>query len=82
AEFIDWLAQGEESAHDGMFLTFDTVFPERASEDDITAFYRPRPGLPFTAYRMADGRRRLVWTTFMPSQVDLDVANDRARAYL
>jgi sucrose phosphorylase len=31
---------------------------------------------------MADGRRRLVWTTFMPSQVDLDVANDRARAYL
>ncbi|MFP3416305.1 hypothetical protein SB773_33220, partial [Bacillus sp. SIMBA_074] len=23
-----------------------------------------------------------VWTTFMPSQVDLDVANDRARAYL
>lgn len=82
AEFVDWLALGEESAHDGMFLTFDTVFPDRASEDDITAFYRPRPGLPFTAYRMADGRRRLVWTTFMPSQVDLDVANERARAYL
>lgn len=82
AEFVDWLALGDESAHDGMFLTFDAVFPDRASEDDITAFYRPRPGLPFTAYRMADGRRRLVWTTFMPSQVDLDVANDRARAYL
>ena len=82
AEFVDWLALGEESAHDGMFLTFDTVFPDRATEDDITAFYRPRPGLPFTAYRMADGRRRLVWTTFMPSQIDLDVANDRARAYL
>jgi len=82
AEFVDWLAHGGESAHDGMFLTFDTVFPDGASEADITAFYRPRPGLPFTAYRMADGRRRLVWTTFMPSQVDLDVANDRARAYL
>lgn len=82
AEFVDWLAHGDRSAHDGMFLTFDTVFPDGASESDITAFYRPRPGLPFTAYRMADGRRRLVWTTFMPSQVDLDVANDRARAYL
>jgi sucrose phosphorylase len=82
AEFVDWLAHGERSAHDGMFLTFDTVFPDGASEADITAFYRPRPGLPFTAYRMADGRRRLVWTTFLPSQVDLDVANDRARAYL
>lgn len=82
AEFVDWLALGEESPHDGMFLTFDTVFPDGASEADITAFYRPRPGLPFTAYRMADGRRRLVWTTFMPSQVDLDVSNDRARGYL
>lgn len=82
AEFVDWLAHGDESTHDGMFLTFDTVFPHGATESDITAFYRPRPGLPFTAYRMADGRRRLVWTTFMPSQVDLDVANDRARAYL
>lgn len=82
AEFADWLANGDESPHDGMFLTFDTVFPDGATEDGITAFYRPRPGLPFTAYRMADGRRRLVWTTFMPTQVDLDVANDRARAYL
>jgi sucrose phosphorylase len=82
AEFVDWLARGDASPHDGMFLTFDTVFPDGANEHDITAFYRPRPGLPFTAYRMADGRRRLVWTTFMPSQVDLDVHNERARDYL
>jgi len=82
AEFIDWLEKQELSAHDGMFLTFDTVFPEGASEDEITAFYRPRPGLPFTAYRSADGRRRLVWTTFMPSQVDLDVRHPAAVAHL
>ncbi|MDN4613356.1 alpha-amylase family glycosyl hydrolase [Leifsonia sp. F6_8S_P_1B] len=82
AEFVDWLAHGDASAHDGMFLAFDTVFPDGANEHDITAFYRPRPGLPFTAYRMADGRRRLVWTTFMPSQIDLDVRNERARDYL
>jgi sucrose phosphorylase len=31
---------------------------------------------------MADGTRRLVWTTFMPSQVDLDVAHPVARDYL
>lgn len=82
AEFADWLEHGADSPHDGMFLTFDTVFPDGADEASITAFYRPRPGLPFTAYRMADGTRRLVWTTFLPSQVDLDVANDRARDYL
>lgn len=82
AEFADWLARGEASAWDGMFLTYDAVFPGGARERDITAFYRPRLGLPFTPYRRADGSRRLVWTTFMPSQVDLDVHHPAARAYL
>jgi sucrose phosphorylase len=82
AEFRDWLARGSESPSDGMFLTFDTVFPDGGSEAGITAFYRPRAGLPFTPYQMADGTRRLVWTTFMSSQVDLDVAHPVAREYL
>jgi sucrose phosphorylase len=82
AEFRDWLARGPDSPFDGMFLTFDTVFPAGATEQLVTAFYRPRPGLPFTPYEMADGTRRLVWTTFMPSQVDLDVAHPAARDYL
>ncbi|MCU1438386.1 MAG: gtfA [Naasia sp.] len=82
AEFADWLERQELSPHDGMFLTFDAVFPDAATEAAITAFYRPRPGLPFTAYRTADGRRRLIWTTFMPSQVDLDVRHPAAVRYL
>jgi sucrose phosphorylase len=82
AEFRDWLALGKASAHDGMFLTFDRVFPDRASEADITRFYRPRPGLPFTPYRSADGSRRLVWTTFMPSQVDIDITHPAGIGYL
>jgi sucrose phosphorylase len=82
AEFVDWLEHGEASVNDGMFLTFDTVFPGGATEADITAFYRPRPGLPFTAYRAADGTRRLIWTTFMPTQIDLDVKHPRAIEYL
>ena len=81
-EFLDWLARGPVSEHDGMFLTFDRVFGGRATEADITAFYRPRPGLPFTAYEQADGTRRLVWTTFMPSQVDIDVLHPAGEAYL
>lgn len=82
AEFQDWLARGSASEHDGMFLTFDRVFPDGASEADITRFYRPRPGLPFTPYRAADGTRRLVWTTFMPSQVDIDITHPRGLGYL
>jgi sucrose phosphorylase len=82
AEFRDWLEHGHASPHDGMFLTFDAVFPDGAREADIAAFYRPRPGVPFTPYRSSDGRRRLVWTTFMPSQVDLDVRHPAGIAYL
>ncbi|WP_282944659.1 alpha-amylase family glycosyl hydrolase [Cellulomonas endometrii] len=82
AEFADWLARGAASPSDGMFLTFDTVFPDGGREADITAFYRPRTGLPFTPYQQADGTRRLVWTTFMPTQVDLDVHHPAAVAYL
>lgn len=81
-QFQDWLARGDASEHAGLFLTFDAVFPDGASEADITAFYRPRPGLPFTPYIGADGTKHLVWTTFEPEQVDIDVRSPKADAYL
>lgn len=80
-EFLDWQARGAESEFDGMFLTFDVVFPDGGNEHDITEFYRPRPGLPFTAYEV-NGVRRLVWTTFMPTQVDIDINHPAGQAYL
>jgi len=80
-EFRDWQAQGSKSEHAGMFLTMDRVFPEGATEAGLTSFYRPRPGLPVTPYSVG-GQRRLVWTTFMPSQVDLDVEHPAALAYI
>ena len=80
-EFKDWQEKGEQSEFDGMFLTFDVVFPKGATEEGITSFYRPRPGMPFTAYEVG-GKRRLVWTTFMPSQVDIDIKHDAGKAYL
>ncbi|MEY4435020.1 MAG: hypothetical protein RIR16_1060 [Actinomycetota bacterium] len=80
-EFLDWQEKGDESEYAGMFLTFDVVFPNGADEEGITSFYRPRPGMPFTAYEVA-GKRRLVWTTFMPSQVDIDIKHEKGQAYL
>ena len=80
-EFLDWQAKGAASDYDGLFLTFDVVFPNGATEEGITSFYRPRPGMPFTAYEV-DGKRRLVWTTFMPSQVDIDIKHPQGQAYL
>jgi sucrose phosphorylase len=80
-EFIDWQEKGDASEFAGMFLTFDTVFPEGGTEAGITSFYRPRPGMPFTAYEVA-GERRLVWTTFMPSQVDIDIKHEKGQLYL
>lgn len=80
-EFLDWQQKGDESEYNGLFLTFDIVFPNGGTEEMITSFYRPRPGFPFTAYEVA-GKRRLVWTTFMPSQVDIDIKHEQGMAYL
>jgi len=80
-EFLDWQEKGDASAYNGLFLTFDTVFPNGGTEEMITSFYRPRPGFPFTAYEVA-GKRRLVWTTFMPCQVDIDIKHEQGMAYL
>ena len=81
-QFRDWLARGEASPYAGMFLTYGTAFPEGATEDTLTRLYRPRPGLPFSPYTLADGRKKLIWTTFTPQQVDLDVRHPVTRAYL
>ena len=35
--FLDWLANGERSEYDGMFLTFAGVFPDGATEEDAAA---------------------------------------------
>jgi len=74
ARFKDVRAKGEASRWSGMFLTFSSVFPDGATEEDLARIYRPRPGLPFTAMTLGD-HRRLVWTTFTPAQVDLNLTN-------
>lgn len=81
-EFTDWLRNGSDSRYDGMFLTLGSVFPNGVTESELAAFYRPRPGLPVTPYESDDRARHLVWTTFMPTQVDLDVAHPAALRYL
>ena len=80
--FRDWLAHGAASQYAGMFLTYGSVFPDGATEDTLLRIYRPRPGLPFTPYIRADGTRALMWTTFTPQQIDLDVRHPATRAYL
>ena len=81
-QFRDWSAHGRASAHDGLFLTYDRVFPQGASEADLLRIYRPRPGLPFTHATLASGEHRLLWTTFTSKQVDIDVTHPSGQAYL
>jgi len=81
-QFLDWSARGSASPYDGLFLTCDRVFPKGASEADLLAIYRPRPGLPFTMATLANGQRRLLWTTFTGQQVDIDVGHPQGLAYL
>ena len=81
-QFEDFSRHGRSSRHNGLFLTLDAVFPEGAREQDLTAIYRPRPGLPFTPVTLANGEKRILWTTFTPQQLDIDVRHEQGRAYL
>lgn len=80
-QFVDWRTRGDESEFAGMFLTRERVFPDGAADADIDLIYRPRPGRPFTDYEIA-GRTRQVWTTFTSDQIDLDMDDPAAWAYL
>ncbi|PZR53748.1 sucrose phosphorylase [Xylanimonas oleitrophica] len=79
--FLDVREHGDASPHAPMFLTLGSVFPDGATEEDLARIYRPRPGLPFTVMSLG-GRRRLVWTTFTPDQVDIDLRTPQAWEYL
>jgi len=81
-QFRDFSARGAASPHAGLFLTLDRVFPHGATEADLLAIYRPRPGLPFSVKTLANGERRVLWTTFTPQQADIDVTHPSGRAYL
>ncbi|KUN53984.1 sucrose phosphorylase [Streptomyces canus] len=79
--FRDVVEHGDASPHAGMYLTLGSVFPDGVTESDLARIYRPRPGLPFTAMALG-GRRRLVWTTFTPEQIDLDIRHPGTWRYL
>lgn len=81
-QYLDFHKQGEASAYSGMFLTYGRVFPSGAQESDLLQIYRPRPGLPFTKTRLADGTEHLLWTTFTSEQIDIDVRDTAGKRYL
>jgi sucrose phosphorylase len=81
-QFEDFRQHGDASPCRDLFLTYSGVFPNGASESDLLQIYRPRPGLPFTKVRLNDGTERLLWTTFTPEQIDIDVRSSAGRAYL
>jgi sucrose phosphorylase len=81
-QFQDFQQRGGESAFRDLFLTYDRVFPKGATQSDLLALYRPRPGLPFSGANLANGEKCLLWTTFSPQQIDIDVTSPAGRAYL
>ena len=81
-QFLDYSRLGNESSFNGLFLTLDRVFPAGASEHDLLNIYRPRPGLPLRYTALANGEQRILWSTFTPQQVDIDVEHPTGRRYL
>ena len=81
-QFLDYLEKGEESSYADLFLTEDKVFPTGANEQELETIYRPRPGSPFTSVTFKDGSSKLLWTTFTPNQIDIDVLSESGKKYL
>jgi sucrose phosphorylase len=81
-QFDDYSKHGAASQYSEMFLTLGRVFPKGATEAELLKIYRPRPGLPFTYTTLANGEKRLLWTTFTPEQVDIDVNDPKSQEYL
>ena len=81
-QFEDYSRRGAASAYDGLFLTMRSVFPQGATEEELLEIYRPRPGLPFTYATLKNGEKRILWTTFTPKQLDIDVRHPQGQAYL
>jgi sucrose phosphorylase len=81
-QFLDYSEKGKASAYDGLFLTMESVFPNGATEQDLLAIYRPRPGMPFSVTTLANGERKMLWTTFTSQQIDIDVHHPAGQAYL
>jgi len=81
-EFKDFIQKGEDSEYASLFLTYDTIFPDGATENDLLTIYRPRPGFPFTKFKLANGSQKLVWTTFTQKQIDIDVLSEGGKGYL
>jgi len=81
-QFLDYSRLGKDSAFNGLFLTLDRVFRAGAREADLLRIYRPRPGLPLRYTTLANGEHRILWSTFTPQQVDIDVEHPSGRDYL
>jgi len=82
AQFRDYSERGAASPYHGLFLTLGSVFPDGATEEDLLKLYRPRPGLPLTSATLKNAQKRILWTTFTPHQVDIDVRHPQGEAYL
>lgn len=81
-QFQDVLQRGDQSPHRELFLTMENVFPEGASKADLSAIYRPRPGLPYSEIPLHDESVGRFWTTFTSNQIDINVQSTAGVAYL
>lgn len=71
--YRDWIARGEESPFEGLFLPVERIFPRDPSPEEIAKIYRRNPREPWVAVRQDSGAERRLWCTFSEDQIDIDI---------
>jgi sucrose phosphorylase len=70
------------SADAGLLLSFARVFPQGATEQDLSVIVRQLDSLPFTRLTLKNGQSRWLWSSFTSTQIDIDVHHPAGQRYL
>ena len=79
-QFRDFREKGSASEYAGLFLTRDRVFGKAPSAAEVARSIGRGPERRSPRSRSATERRETLWTTFTPSQIDIDVTHPQGSA--
>jgi sucrose phosphorylase len=71
-----------QSEYASLFISWLRFWGGQPSKEDVDRIYTRKPQQPIKEVKHKDGSTTLVWNTFSPEQVDIDVFSEVGRSYV